>query len=56
MRKNLWISLTLALFVAGLFALLEQRRGAYFNNPQVDLDRVAPSRKRTTTTPEDQIS
>ncbi|MFA5976289.1 MAG: adenylate/guanylate cyclase domain-containing protein [Elusimicrobiota bacterium] len=43
MRKNSWISLILTLAIAALCAFLEQRRGAYFNNPSIDLDTSASS-------------
>lgn len=43
MRKSHWISLALTLAVALVFAFLEHRRDAYFNNPQVDLDTFSPA-------------
>lgn len=46
MRKNHWVSLAIALVIAALCAFLEQRRGAYFNDPAIDLDRYAPSPRR----------
>src|SRR5690349_4567428 len=43
MRKSSWISLAIALGVAAAFAVLEQRRAAYFDNPAIDLDQYKPS-------------
>src|SRR5262245_51838822 len=44
MRKNHWISLAIALVIAGSFAYLEQRRGAYYLEPLPDVTPPAESR------------
>src|SRR4029077_12289129 len=41
MRKSTWISLVIAFAIAGLLALLEQRRGHYFIDPSPLPDRQA---------------
>src|SRR5437879_3131392 len=40
MRKNHWVSLAIALLIAALFALLEQRRGHYFYNALFEPDQA----------------
>jgi adenylate cyclase len=43
MRKTTLVSFLIALAIAAAFAALEQRRRAYYNNPAIDIEAIAPT-------------